>query len=56
MRANVLGLWNILEGLKGKNKNKILFFSLAVRFMAILMRKHLQQKKIIMEMYIINWS
>ena len=26
MKANVLGLWNILEGLKIKNKNKTLFF------------------------------
>ena len=26
MKANILGLWNILEGLKNTNKNKILFF------------------------------
>tara|TARA_B110000027_G_C16095945_1_gene290797 strand:+ start:388 stop:1530 length:1143 start_codon:yes stop_codon:yes gene_type:complete len=26
MKGNILGLWNILEGLKNKNKNKILFF------------------------------
>ena len=26
MKANIIGLWNILESLKKKNKNKILFF------------------------------
>ncbi len=45
MRANVLGLWNILEGLKGKNKNKILFFFSSSEIYGDPDRKHIPTKE-----------